>query len=150
MRMWGNEADRFNNTAVSAVRWQYLKTLLNCNIHLNLLNGIAFGRNKITAKCWITGKLVSTLKHDECGGQTGNKKTRNRCCNDMLDNRIWKKRLMQHSTVIFTITLVYIDTLVQNIFYFLNRVVCECIHFPMYFHFCHTTCTHNIVIKIHQ
>lgn len=36
----GNEADRFNNTAVSAVNGNYLKTLLNWNIFLNVLNVI--------------------------------------------------------------------------------------------------------------
>lgn len=54
---------------------------------------MAFGRDKITPKCWITVKLVSKLKHNGCGGQTANIKKRNRQYNDIQDNRTVKKRI---------------------------------------------------------
>lgn len=54
---------------------------------------MAFGRDKITPKCWITVKLVSKLKYNGCGGQTANIKKRNRQYNDIQDNRTVKKRI---------------------------------------------------------
>lgn len=38
----------------------------------------------------------------------------------MLDNRTGKKRLIQRDIVIFTMILLYIDMLVQNILYYLK------------------------------
>ena len=40
-----------------------------------------------------TDKLVSALKNDGCGGQTGNIKNMNRHYDDMLDNRTGRKKI---------------------------------------------------------
>lgn len=54
---------------------------------------MAFGGDTITAKCWITVKLVSKLKHNGCGGQTANIKKRTRQYNDIQDNRTGKEKI---------------------------------------------------------
>lgn len=78
-------------------------------------------------------KLVSTLKNDGCGRQTGNMKKMNRHYDDMLDNRTGRKRLMQHDIVISIIIVLYTNMQVQNIFYSLNGLVCQCIPFSFFF-----------------